>query len=380
MSRKVYFNTKTWYAYFEIIFILAYLFPVKIITDLFGLAIDSYIYAFVTIVLTILYFALSIHEVKIQHLLFFCIIVLIVIMQRDFTGFQLMGLILVDIVTDDIDYYSESLKKNHVFEWIGVLGIIIYSLVYFGYLNRFAFLGVAEANISGVGIFLLGAFVRAKSKRMSNVIWLVGVLTLSRNYLLALIVFGGTSWIIKKNIGNKIIKIFTFGKIGIASSAILLMMAKVFQKYFRLGIVSDYVEGGIKRFINIIDVSNYRRFIVNGGTIEIYRLHPHLLMTGIKHSEFSNYYYEVCRIMGADYSNDRPHNFFFSYLQIYGIFSVIIFWFLSKIFIKIVNKNNFPIFMAAMVYAIFLGMGFSGYWLWILVGALIINYSGSAER
>lgn len=53
---------------------------------------------------------------------------------------------------------------------------------------------------------------------------------------------------------------------------------------------------------------------------------------------------------------------------------------MRNIFNKLVNSNNFPLFISIFIYAIFLGMGFNSYWLAFSVIVLIVESANDRKE
>lgn len=356
-------------------FILAYIFPTKLFQDFFNLPVDSYLYGGFTLVLFLFLIIKKRQNIYRKYLFFLIIVFFIVMAQKHITALHLLGLILIDYISCNREDYLDEINQEKKYAILGCGGLILYSIVYFGKMDRFAYLGIGEVNISGLGIFLLGCIVKKKYKRLAIFIWVIGILTLSRNYLMALLVYTIVSVIMSKRKkwgNNKILGLFSFGKLGVLSTIILIWTSNIYQRVYLMGGIKNYNDG-IGRFVNFFDLSNYNRFIVNTNVLEIYKRNLKLLFTGIPNNKFSEYNLIVCKELGCNFSYDRPHNFFFSYIQIYGIYAILIFAFMAHFFSVLVNRNNFAIFLAMMCYGFFLGMGFSSYWLWVFVVSLIVN-------
>lgn len=369
---KSLFSKKITHFYVVIVCFLAYLFPSQILSELYGLPIDNYIYAILLLIM--LFHVASRGGINKYHTRFIIVVFFICIAQNQITPFHLLGLVVLDVITSNPQYYRCLFIKYKKTYCVSILGVILYSCIYHGYLDRYAYLGVGEVNISGLGIFLLGIILLKRSRRLGFAVLIFGILTFSRNYLLALSIFLFVPFFLSKrkfNL-NKIVKRFSFLNLAIISCVILIMLSFTFQELYDQGLIKEYSSDGVGRFATFYEISNYHRFIVNTSTLAIYNEYPSMLFTGIPIESFSKFNLEICRKLGFDFANDRPHNFFFSYIQIYGLWSLPIFVYMNSILKKIINANNFHIFASIMIYGIFLGMGLSGYWLCIGIVSLVL--------
>lgn len=369
-------TTKEVSVYSKLVFFIAFLVPIKILEDFIGFPIDNYLYVIPSL---ILFFVINSKRFQSGLVLIFSLSVFLVsLVNLQITPLHLLSLAVIYYICANFDFYKVSLEQTHSISIMGCLGMLIYSSIYFGEDFRFVHLGVKEINISGLGIFLLGVILYKEKKLLGKIILLAGFTTFSRNYALAVSIFIFLKWIMQRlrpEIANKVVKYFSFVNIAIVSCAILVGLSVFYQRLYDNGMILEYTEGGASRFLSFFEISNYHRFVVNTNVLYIYKEYPQLLFSGIPINEFTDYNLEVCRLNAIDFfSNDRPHNFFFSYLQIYGIYVIVIIMTMQRIFKKIVNKNNFCIFVPVMIYGIFLGMGLSGYWLFISVIALSYYY------
>lgn len=362
--------------YVVIVCFLAFLFPSKIMSELYSLPVDNYIYA--GFLLIMLFYVIARGALNKYHFLFIFIVFLICFAQKQITPLHLLGLVVIDIIASNPQYYCSLFLKFKKIFLFSTIGIFIYSFIYQGFLGRYAFLGVGEVNISGLGIFLLGTILFIRNKYIGLSILLFGILTFSRNYLLALSIFLFLPSLLKIRYLNhsRIIRIFSFLNLGIISCVILIMLSFTFQELHDQGLIKAYSSNGVGRFTTFYEISNYHRFVVNTSTLAIYREYPSMLLTGIPIESFSIFNLEICRKLGIDFTNDRPHNFFFSYIQIYGLWSLPIFAYMNIILKKMINANNFHIFASIMIYGIFLGMGLSGYWFCIGIISLVLYSQG----
>lgn len=359
--------------FIKIVFILAFVFPTGFCLENAGIALDNYIYGLMSLFL--LFIMISKRSPSKTNVFFILAVFILSLIHKEATPLHLLSLLVLDHICTNKEFYIKSFQDLKYYRNIGILGIAVYSILYHGYLDRFAYLGVGEVNISGLGIFLLGVIVLKQNRWIGFFILTFGMLTFSRNYLLALAsLFLINRYIEKKDDRyiNNLINRINFFKIGLFSCIALFFVSVGFQIMYDNDLILEYAAGA-SRFMTIFEISNYHRFTVNTNVLEIYVEHPYLIFTGIPIKDFAEYNLEICKLNGHDYANDRPHNYFFSYLQIYGGHCILIFMYMVRIFKKTVNRYNFGLFICIMIYGVFLGMGLSGYWLCLSVAALIIT-------
>ena len=127
------------------------------------------------------------------------------------------------------------------------------------------------------------------------------------------------------------------------------------------------------RLYNLLDYSNYYRFITNLLIIIILYFNPKNIFLGISNNKYTYLLKKTCKNFKLPYKFLNPHNLFFSHLKQYGIFVFIEILYVSKIIKKIVNKNNFLIYVGIIFYTIFLGAGLYSYWLYLTIFILCIH-------
>ena len=74
---------------------------------------------------------------------------------------------------------------------------------------------------------------------------------------------------------------------------------------------------------------------------------------------------EIAEKMKIPYKYIEPHNLFFSHLKMYGIFSIVETIYIHIILKKVINKDNFLLYIAIFLYSIILGAGLYSYWLYL---------------
>lgn len=312
----------------------------------------------------------AITRLKIRDLFLLTFIFYRVIFCGYVEDLNLIGLIVIDRIIDNGEYVKQYFKKNNLLG-LCIVGVIIFSLIYFGLEGRYIYTPIREKNQSAFAFFYLCLVIKYRNKKVGNFMLLFGLFSLSKSYLLSLIIL----YLFRGNLLSKWsmkIRLDSFIRWAMVSSIILIVISHVYGYIYHNYGLTDYGTG-LNRFVVILDISNFNRFRVNTNLLEMYQQSPNMLLTGISDDKFSTLNLVLSREKGEIMRNIHPHNFFYSYFQIYGIMSIFIFYYIHKMFKKIVNRENLPIFIATMTYLIFLGIGGSSYWLGIVVITLLLN-------
>lgn len=339
--------------------------------DTSKISITKYIFLLAMLFLYLIY----IKNIYLWEIIFIGFIFIQVFFSKSINSLSLIGIVVLYklIKLKKINEIKNLLLKSKV-TWISLFATFIYSILFMSD-GRYIHTAVREINQSGLAILCLGLIIKRKRKFVGNLILLSGLLTFSRNYMLALVILiifnsTGMNKLVKK---LKLEKKLTFLNIALISSLILLIIGVFYQSLYVNGkIVNEYSQE--ERLFKFFDRSNYFRFTVNNYNFIMYAKKPELLLSGVPNiDEYKNYCYEIASDSGQLYVGNTPHNFIFSYIRLYGIGVVIAFIYISKIIKSVVNKNNFKIFLAVMSYAIFMSAGFNTFWLYLTVFTLIVN-------
>ena len=266
-------------------------------------------------------------------------------------------------------------KKLLYSNWLYIVLIFVFVYSILGGLEgkRFLHTGLYEVNSSGLAVLLLGFIFYKRKKWLGILIIFLGCLSLSRNYILALVIGAVFSLKIVKAIIRKyrLYVWFSFKNVIILSSILLYVLGKICEIKYTNGEIS-YAVSFWERITHFFDISNYLRFTTNTLVIDVFNKNPHLWIFGGDNSEIQKYCYELAAQRGQRYGGNVPHNLLFSYLRLYGLAGVwAIFW-INKVLRRIVNENNFFIFFIICVYSIFLGVGVNNYWLLLTVMSLLL--------
>lgn len=344
-------------------YFLAYVFPIKFIENIFKIQVDKLILIF--IILAFIFFKIFLKaKIKISKIgfLFLMSILLRVIILREL---EAINLVILLYVYENREKSFQKPNNTHVY----MLGIILYSILYFGKNGRYAYTAAAEPNISGLYIFLIAVIFFYKKNYFFYPILILGIFTFSRNYLLCVIIF----FLIEKNniIKKLFLKIKNFNFIAYFSIMTLIFLGLFSEKMYREGKIEKWKPATfVERLKSPLDVSNYLRFNANLNVLKVYQLYPEKILTGIKEKEFIEINYIESRKNKLLYVGNKPHNFFFNYIRIYGFFSFFIFYILGKIFENRINEKSISFYIPIMIYAIFLGVGLNSYNLILVISAI----------
>lgn len=340
-----------------------------------GAPITKYIYL---IYILFMYFVMSVRgKNNIKEIFLLIIIFLIAILNNSLNIVNIVGVLVgYRLISNNYTARIKEVVLNTHMNYIALFATVFYSIYYYKLdgNRRLVRTAVGEINQSGLAIFCLGMIFRKKKKWLGNIVMALGVLSFSRNYVLAILIYFILNISIIKHfvIKYKLEKKFSFLSITFISTIILVILGGVYQYLYRKGMIS-FAQVSINRLFNLVDMANYYRFTANMYLGHIFIENPLLFLKGIPDLQvYQNYCYEIAGRIGYLFSGNTPHNFFFSYLRIYGGFIIVIFFYISKIMKSIVNYNNFGVFLAIMSYAIFLSAGFNTFWLYLTLFTLLV--------
>lgn len=361
------------------IFIICFILPIHFFRTI-GLSIDNILFVIYFLVLLIMLICKKNIKFSCKDFLFILLVMFISLYQQSIVHMHLISLVVLNKLLDNKKNIEIYLKERSDFLFlICLIFVMFYSIIYFGYLNRYLYTGIKEPNESSLLILLLFLFIRANNKKLGNVLLIIGFLSFSKSYLMGVIIYFAFTALCKRLKNEKMYKFFSFYRLMAISLLILLVLSNLFLYLESNNKLSSYASSGVERFTVIMDYSNYYRFTVNTNLLYIFKEKPQYLLTGLSSNEFYFENLEVCKKYNRLYRKIRPHNYFFSYMQIYGAFSIFIFSYVSSIMKKVINNDSLPIFLMLFSFATFLGMGFNSYWLFIAV-FLIIRYGGKYEK
>lgn len=364
--------TWTYIAMFVSIFCI-YILPTYYM-DSIGFPVASIIFG-AFLMLSIIFLIFNHIKISLLELIYMCLIVTSCIYQKNINPIILLSPVVVKHyitfnIYDEIKYFLLQSKTIDM----ALVMTVIYSIVYGISSGRFLHTGIYEVNSSGLAVLILGLIYLKRNKILGYSVLTFGCLSLSRNYFLAIafIILFFKSRRIREVVG-KVYKnlIFKFIILMLITAIVLYLIGVLAQnKYLNNEIIYETTLWG--RLTNFFDSSNYFRFTINVILINVFMLNPIYWFVGCNSSEFTSLCYEYARKNGYWYRGNNPHNFVFSYIKLYGLAGIIDMLIISKIISKIVNKNNFILYMVFILYSIFLSVGFNGEWLFMVVAVLIL--------
>lgn len=337
-------------------YLLAYLFPIKYFESIFKIQIDKII--FIIFMIFMIFYNKKVKISKIGFL-FISFIIYRIILLKDIAAINL--LILWYIYENREKSFN---KISNIKLYFG--GILLYSFIYFGDAHRYAHTSVKEPNISGFYIFLLVVLLYFTKEKLFYLVLGLGIFTFSRNYLLCIFMF---IFLEKQtNIKILLLKIKNFYLLSLIAITFLICLGEISEQLYKLGKIPEWREKNfVQRITNPIDYSNYFRFTANTNVFKIFFNNPEKIITGVTEEEFKQLSYIYSKNEGQLYVGNKPHNYFFNYIRIYGVFSLFIFYILGKILNRRVTINSISFYVCMLVYANLLGVGFNSYNLFIVI-------------
>lgn len=314
-------------------------------------------------------------KIYLRELILILIISIRMIYFHDLESVFLLGLIYIDRYQINKINFSE--KQMNYFLYTSIIFTLVYSVYFYSFHGRFISTSIGEKNISGFAIIILYLLCEnsKKTKKLKIIFFLLGLLTFSRNFLLAFLIYVSFK---KSNLLKKIIlrlKLNRFFNISIFSLIFLLLV----HIFFELGVGAYGVQTyktGVSRYTSILDNSNLYRFQANTNVLKYYYNYPSEIFKGSTIKKFkvelrdNKEKYNVKREM-------EPHNFFYKFLLKYGLFSFYLFWYIDKI-LGVVKLKKIDIYLVFWIYSIILGVGFYDFYLLIL--KYLLNHSGLGEK
>lgn len=327
---------------------------------------------YIFLVVQIFLFFLIAYRVNKKELFLLGTIIICCLISSSLTPLIFLEIIVLERLINSS--YKEKIKSylnTNIAPLVAVIGCFVYSYLYKDN-GRFANTAIGEINQSGLALLCLGLILYKRNKYCAYIIFLMGLSTFSRNYWVAiLIILICNIKIIKTNI-YKIKKLPKCYTLFFVSTIVLVAMGVLYQSLYLNGKITASIVG-MDKMSNYFDWSNYFRFTANLYNVMMYIANPKLLITGVSDlDQYTAYCSDIAKKIGGLYHNNVPHNFIFAYLRLYGGFSFIIFYYIGKVINQLITRNNYGIFLAIMIYAIFLSTGFNTYWLFLSAFVLIL--------
>lgn len=222
-----------------------------------------------------------------------------------------------------------------------LIAVIIYIGQYFIYRNYARFVAsFLDPNISGYYLFLASVILRANRRKITNIIYLIaiflGFMSLSRNFVLAVLLFEAFLFIFKKRP-----KAMLGFKKPVLIMSLLSILGIISLSHVFLARETDIAanQGGVGRVTTLADKSNATRFRANEFFLDRIE-NGHLIFSGNGDGRYS-----------SRLSFHMPHNAFFRAVFRYGMLCAIA---LMALFIGVGNYFfKTTIFNRAMIISLF---------------------------
>ena len=361
-----------------IIIIYICLFIIPVINDF---NISKYIFLFSSICV---YFILFRYRITILDIFFVFFMIVVFGLTKNISVFSwIPTLLLYRLLKKGEGKTIKAIIEKTRMNYISLIFVGIYSFLY-GYLElngdfQLAHTAIKETNESGLCIFLLGMIIRKKHKCLGNITLGWGMFTLSRNYMLALLIIAicNLKWIKSFLIWLYKHNILRFLCLMITMSVLMLGLAIVFNQLAAQEQIAYNI--GVSRLFSIKDISNLNRFNVNYIVVQMIIRNPVYIFTGIPDLiEYRTNAYQIANELCLNYVGNTPHNFLFDYFRLYGILSVMIIGLIGKIIDLIISKQNIGVYLCVCSYALILSAGFNLYFLYITVFTLLVYRDNTA--
>lgn len=328
---------------------------------------------FVIPILLMYVYTLTLKKMSKKEIVFILIIAGLILYSRNVKYIIFMTILFLDRTIEHKEYIKKYLKESKIL-YVCLVGTVIYSIMFFGTNGRYAFTAIKEINQSGLAIFCLGVMLMIKNKKIGIATLIFGLLTVSRSYFLAVIIYAISkiNFVKKYCIKDKIVKLCNYINLTIISSVGLILLGIFFIYQYRIGNIfwGDDISN---RLYTLLDYSNFFRFSLLILLVRILIKKPKMILTGMTTNEYKNIGKSIAGQMEIPYKYTEPHNLFFSHLKMYGIFSIVETVYIHFILKKIVNKENFLLYIAIFLYSIILGAGLYSYWLYLTFFVLVLN-------
>jgi len=305
-----------------------------------------------TLILLGLLFISAFDEIKLypkMYLLLFATIVisLIVLFVRSYVNFHWIYLCyIVFMVSSDIKI---NIKVKKYVVYLSFL-FVVYQLATFRFLGTVPVLSWIDPNYSGYYIFMFSIFSKNSGfKKISVALILLGLLTLSRTYILAIIIFllfDNIEYL--KQLVFKF-KLAEFFRLMIISLVVVMIIGSLFIASDKKR--SHFSDRGIERIFSVDDLSNLYRFTANKKFADSILSNPSYYFFGVNTVDYQ-----------FDVFMNTPHNSFLALIVNYGIFFAFPFILIYGMsFNKLFTKDNVPLIISHFIFYSFLGAGIQGF-------------------
>ncbi len=358
-----------------VVLVATYIIPTGIIATQYQ--ISKLFFVGCIFLLYVIYCAQSLRVNK-REMAMIVFLIIATIVSRNINFLVFITLPFANIMVQKKDRIIQYLKSSNIL-YVCLLFTIIYSIGSYVFLpiqgnedhKRLVRTAIVEINQSGLSIFCLGVMLRKKNKLVSISVFIIGLLTESRSYFLALFIY----FFSKTKLAHKIInmiktKKWTYFKLTLITNVLLLLAGYIYIYLYQHNQIIPYVQGN--RTFALNDYSNFFRFSLIVLLCYVITKEPRYLLFGLSDEEYIKQLGLTAKtVYNIPYAGNQPHNLFFSHLQKYGMFSLIEAYYVSTICRKIITKSNFLVYIALVLYSVLLGAGMYSYWLYLSIFALL---------
>lgn len=367
--------------YVYLVILMVFIVPNGLIFGAFS-STHNHIFAILALLIHLLLLVSHAGRVKKRIFVIWIVVLIIAIYTKKF-GF-------VDMITipflGDLIKHKERVKyviRRTKILYVAIAFTLLYSVLYstLGIGGRgegeigsgLVFTAIGEVNLTGLSIFCLALLVMKKNKLWGRLLFLFGLLTLSRSYMLALaclLLFNLKS--IRRIVYRHISRL-TYFNLTMISNVILIILGTLYIRLFTSDKILEFsTTAGFSRLFSFNDLSNLFRFLAIYLVAVIMSKNPVMFFYGMTDEEYIFYGKQISTSLNIPFLEIGPHNIFFSHLKIYGVAVLFEICYVSKYLKQITTSNNFGIFFAIFLYGVFLGTGLYNYWLFLTAITLIV--------
>lgn len=291
------------------------------------------------------------------------VVVLLTLIYRNYINFHWIYLLFAYMYMDK-DTYINKYTKNVV------IYVTFLSIIYQMSTLRFMFVRPVinwyDPNYSGFFLFCFYLYLRKENRKiLSLIVFILGFLTLSRNYILAQLLY---IILEKSNFIKNIIKKLRINNF-IKLTLICLVILTITENFILTSEMKSYNQNDFSRLYTFQDASNNDRFTANKKFKEQITKNPLSYQFGVDIDEYTKVVFR-----------NTPHNFIYSFIVNYGFYFMIIYIFVfSKIYQRVFIYDNFSYIISLFLYYIFLGVGLQGYPSLLIFFILTISKGGKNE-
>lgn len=232
--------------------------------------------------------------------------------------------------------------------YLYVAQIIIFSLLKSIDIGKFVVnSSFGDANYTAYFSFCLGVFFKVNNQRIkSYIVWIIGLFTYSRLFILCVLMFIVLEILISKVKPKKIYKIMYKLEFYILFQIIILIICCIYIVIYNTVDPAYVYKEGFSRLTNMLDGSNYIRSLAN--VLAFKSINLKTILIGLRDNTFEGIHlFAHKRIF--------PHNLFWSLYIQYGFILTTIF--ISR-YINIFKNRNYKClsyYIVLLIYQSFLG-------------------------